>query len=48
LGHCAEESDATYLAIFRCKPYRPYAAARFCRSWFGATSAPVTITLRQA
>lgn len=47
-GHFAEESNAAYLDIFSCKPYRPYLAARFCSAWFRAATARVAITLRQA
>lgn len=47
-GHFAEASDAAYLDIFSCKPYRPYQAARFCAAWFGAATARVSVTLRQA
>jgi S-adenosylmethionine/arginine decarboxylase-like enzyme len=47
-GHFAEASDAAYLDIFSCKPYRPYQAARFCGAWFGAATARLTVTLRQA
>lgn len=47
-GHFAEESDSAYIDIFSCKPYHPYRAAQFCRSWFGAETVRVSITLRQA
>lgn len=47
-GHFAEESDAAYLDIFSCKPYRPYQAARLCSDWFDAASARVSVTMRQA
>lgn len=47
-GHFAEESDAAYIDIFSCKAYRPYLTAQLCSIWFGAASARVTVTLRQA
>ena len=47
-GHFAEATDAAYIDIFSCKPYRPYATAQFCSEWFGATRVRVWITLRQA
>lgn len=47
-GHFAEATDAAYLDIFSCKPYRPYATAQFCSAWFSATSVRLSVTLRQA
>lgn len=47
-GHFAEQSNAAYIDIFSCKPYRPYHAARFCATWFGASAARVSVVLRDA
>jgi S-adenosylmethionine/arginine decarboxylase-like enzyme len=47
-GHFAEESDAAYLDIFSCAPYRPYQAAQLCAAWFDAASARVSVTMRLA
>ncbi len=47
-GHFAEESNSAYIDIFSCKPYPPHQAAEFCRHWFGATTAQVSVNLRQA
>jgi hypothetical protein len=47
-GHFAEASNNASLNIFSCKLYPPYRAAAFCRSWFGATTVRVSVTLRQA
>jgi S-adenosylmethionine decarboxylase len=47
-GHFAEESDAAYIDIFSRRPYPPYAAAEFCRRWFGAATASLSVVLRQA
>jgi S-adenosylmethionine/arginine decarboxylase-like enzyme len=47
-GHFAEASDAAYLDIFSCAPYRPYQAAQLCATWFDAASASVSVTMRLA
>jgi S-adenosylmethionine/arginine decarboxylase-like enzyme len=46
-GHFAEATDAAYIDIFSCKPYRPYATAQFCSEWFSATNIRMQISLRQ-
>jgi hypothetical protein len=46
-GHFAEESDSAYIDIFCSKPYPPYRVAEFCRGWFGAATARISVTLRQ-
>lgn len=47
-GHFAEESNAAYIDIFSCAPYRPYQAAQLCAAWFDADSARVGVTMRLA
>ena len=47
-GHFAEQSNRANIDIFSHTPYPPYRAAQFCRSWFGAATVRVSVTLRQA
>jgi len=46
-GHFVEQSNRANIDIFSRKPYPPYRAAEFCRSWFGAATVRVSVTLRQ-
>jgi hypothetical protein len=45
-GHFAEASNAAYIDVFSCKPFRPNAVSEFCRTWFGATTSEASLTLR--
>jgi len=45
-GHFAEESDRAFIDIFSCKEFRPYEAARFCKSYFGAVEGQFKVLFR--
>lgn len=46
-GHFANQTNATYLDIFSCKYYNPYAAAEFAKEFFAAGDYALTYTLRK-
>ncbi|MCX6765441.1 MAG: S-adenosylmethionine decarboxylase [Candidatus Moranbacteria bacterium] len=45
-GHFANQSNAVYLDIFSCGKYPPYKSAEFCKDFFQAKSAKVTVIFR--
>ena len=46
-AHFANETNTTYLDIFSCKYYNPYAAAEFAKEFFKASDYALTYTLRK-
>jgi len=45
-AHFANQSNATYLDVFSCKPYDPEVVAEFAKNFFGGQSCIVQVNLR--
>lgn len=46
-AHFANQTNATYLDVFSCKPYNPDTVAEFARTFFGGRRVSVNVTLRR-
>lgn len=46
-AHFANQTNATYLDVFSCKPYDPEVVREFARDYFGGRRASLNVTLRQ-
>lgn len=46
-AHFANQTNATYLDVFSCKPYNPDVVRQFSCDYFGGTRATLNVTLRQ-
>lgn len=46
-GHFANQSNASYIDIFSCKPYDPQKAVKFTKDFFGGKDYTVEIVLRK-
>lgn len=45
-AHFAEDINAAYIDVFSCKPYDPNKVMEFCKGYFGAKFATMTVTMR--
>ena len=46
-AHFANQTNATYLDVFSCKPYDPEVVRAFAREYFGGQRTSMNVTLRQ-
>jgi len=46
-AHFANQTNATYLDVFSCKPYEPEVVADFAQTFFGGTQRITNSTLRR-
>ena len=46
-AHFANESNATYLDVFSCKPYDPEVVQRFAQEYFGGARSSLNVTMRR-
>lgn len=46
-AHFANQTNATYLDVFSCKPYDPEVVREFARDYFGGQRTSMNVTLRQ-
>ena len=46
-AHFANQTNATYLDVFSCKPYEPEVVCRFACDYFGGRRTNMNVTLRQ-
>ena len=46
-AHFANQTNATYLDVFSCKPYDPETVRRFAQRRFGGSRSRLNVTLRQ-
>ena len=46
-AHFANQTNATYLDVFSCKPYDPEVVREFAREYFGGQRTSMNVTLRQ-
>lgn len=45
-AHFANQTNATYLDVFSCKPYNPDVVAEFAKDFFGGADVVVQVNLR--
>ena len=46
-AHFANQTNATYLDVFSCKPYVPETVQSFAQEYFGGTHSTLNVTLRR-
>jgi S-adenosylmethionine/arginine decarboxylase-like enzyme len=46
-AHFANQTNATYLDVFSCKPYNPNVVAEFSRKFFGGSECITQVSLRR-
>ncbi|MBI4773906.1 MAG: S-adenosylmethionine decarboxylase [Deltaproteobacteria bacterium] len=46
-AHFANQTNATYLDVFSCKPYDPETVQAFAQEYFGGTHSTLNVTLRR-
>ncbi|MDT8391666.1 MAG: S-adenosylmethionine decarboxylase [Lentisphaeria bacterium] len=46
-AHFANQSNATYLDVFSCKPYDPEVVRRFAQDYFGGSHSSLNVSMRR-